>query len=270
MSSQENIFFSTNHKTNNDKLFSLAQSPASKASNKRKGDAKDEVNSGLKEDKKKTKAVQSRNQIHVIDSGSSSDEDDDLTLKALSSQNQNQNQNQNEQKKKKGRGGGKNVISIDQRKDVDASDSEQQPIQITQEETEVEEQEPINLTQLTQETSAYSAGIKNTQDSLGTEVTGRRRDKKGGGGGGGKQAAQPNDLVLMVPEKFLKTKVLVQFEKDSESLDLSGDFGAVGRFLVSKHEAEDNAAAKTATEDRTVDDQVEIRMDLKGQLYNCR
>ena len=76
------------------------------------------MTSGLKEDKKKTKAVQSRNQIHVIDSGSSSDEDDDLTLKALSSQNQ--NQNQNEQKKKKGRGGEKNVISIDQRKDVDA------------------------------------------------------------------------------------------------------------------------------------------------------
>jgi len=86
-----------------------------------------------------------------------------------------------------------------------------------------------------------------------------------------------SEFVVVLPEKGVsRTKVLVQFDKNSSSkLDLSGDVGAVGRFLVTKKGRRIEWKGGKPYERGKDGDQsmleggVELRVDLKGQLYNC-
>jgi hypothetical protein len=120
-----------------------------------------------------------------------------------------------------------------------------QPLTQQTQETTMMEEEEEPLTQQTQQTADTSGKAATTSS--------------------GKQGAA-KEMALMVPEKVLTTKVLVQFDKNAGALDLSGDVGAVGRFLVNQ-----KPKPKDKPKDEiTIEDQVELRMDLKGQLYNCR
>ena len=91
----------------------------------------------------------------------------------------------------------------------------------------------------------------------------------------GRVSPAQKETILMIPEKLSKTKVLVQFDEASDAkLDLSGDIGAVGRFLVIGKAAacgvKGEKGEKGANGAELTTDQVHLRMDLKGQMYNCR
>ena len=119
--------------------------------------------------------------------------------------------------------------------------------------------EDLVLTQQTQQTDA-TEGTQDYEKPASSQPGGRS-----------------SEFVVVLPEKGVsRTKVLVQFDKNSSSkLDLSGDVGAVGRFLVTKKGRRIEWKGGKPYERGKDGDQsmleggVELRVDLKGQLYNC-
>jgi len=184
----------------------------------------------------------------IVESDSSSEDSDDLPLAVVTQKAMRVEEAEPERVKTRddgGDGGGPRVL-------FDLTDDTPTATQQSCEE------EPLTQTQQTVDETV------NTCDTGGAS--------KGGGGGG-----VNSEYVVTIPEKGVsRTRVLVQFDKNSQSkLDLSGDVGAVGRFLVTKGgkrldfgvgKAYD--AAKHGKQS-LLEDNIEIRMDLKGQMYNC-
>ena len=129
------------------------------------------------------------------------------------------------------------------------------PFTQTQTSLDEEEDDPLTQTQRSLDEGPSQGGAG--------EATARKVVK-----GDARVSPAQKETILMISEKLSKTKVLVQFDEDSDAkLDLSGDIGAVGRFLVIG-KAEGGANGGNGAELTT--DQVHLRMDLKGQMYNCR
>ena len=240
-----------------------------------------EVTSPQKNKKNNKQAAGQATRVHILASSSSSSSDEDLPLATMATTKGTKAASKPavkpgaaSEKLKKEDFGADTVDLItptgtqqtaNTQDDEDDDDLLAMPLtqQTEEEEGEDEDEEPLTQpTQLTQE----SAGKATASIKVGS--------KQGGAGGG---AAK--DVVLMVPEKVLTTKVLLQFDKNSEGLDLSGDVGAVGRFLVNQKQQQqqqqpklksEEASHQSPTEQPTLEDQVEIRMDLKGQIYSCR
>mmetsp|Transcript_14959 Transcript_14959/g.37930 ORF Transcript_14959/g.37930 Transcript_14959/m.37930 type:complete len:294 (-) Transcript_14959:754-1635(-) len=211
----------------------------------------------------------------VLVESSSSDEDDDLPLAAAFKSRGDASDAGTRQKRKKGDDQQPAVAFVDvdgdDEDDDDDDDDDDGDLVFTQ----TTQEEP--LTQTTQEDPSQSQ----SQSQRGGS------DRKQGGSLASGSGRKSQDLVIMVPDKLLKTKVLVQFDKRNakESLDLSGDVGAVGRFIVNvagsnnegAHERKGIAlgqpkeARVSANGDHGAQDLLpQVAMDLKGQIYEVK
>ena len=83
---------------------------------------------------------------------------------------------------------------------------------------------------------------------------------------GGKRKGPASQLPLTLAPKVRRTTMLV--EADDPSLDLSGDFGCIGRFGVRRRGAAAAASADADANGEEAEQEGTVKLDLKGRVYD--